>query len=238
MKLKIYSAIQLIIFISICQNAYARTAFSKVSFSILTAIVNISKGNDDKIFQNQFETDYSVSDDETAFLKDLIKKNEERLETYSEEDLKAKFLFPLFSKISFDTGDMRDWYEWPLSMHINERILSGKADFMIAEGAEEPCCFYPFIAEFKQAASKTFPKNQLLAEMLVAMEKSETDIIRGAFIIGRNWNFVILKKVATEYKYFVSKQFDSLDFKGLKQIYVWLQAVKAIAKKEKAEKEN
>jgi len=64
--------------------------------------------------------------------------------------------------------------------------------------------------------------------MLVAITLTQTDIMRGAYIIGRNWIFVILKRESngTRYPYFLSKQFDSLEIEHLKQIYVNLQAVK------------
>ena len=52
-------------------------------------------------------------------------------------------------------------------------------------------------------------------------------MIRGAYVIGRNWNFVILEKLENgNYEYFVSKTFDCLNFDSLKQIYINLQAVK------------
>ncbi len=51
--------------------------------------------------------------------------------------------------------------------------------------------------------------------------------MRGGYIIGRNWFFVVLEKVGeNKFEYAVSKQFDSLDLPDLKQIYVILQAVK------------
>jgi hypothetical protein len=66
-----------------------------------------------------------------------------------------------------------------------------------------------------------------LAELLVATEKNKTNIMRGCYIIGRSWFFVILEKIIeNQFEYVVSKSFDSLDLEDLKQIYVVLQAVK------------
>ena len=54
-------------------------------------------------------------------------------------------------------------------------------------------------------------------------------IMRGAFIIGQHWHFVILTKNANDvYKYVVSKTFDSVWLDDLKRIYANLQAVKAL----------
>ena len=63
--------------------------------------------------------------------------------------------------------------------------------------------------------------------MLVAMTLNNTKIIRGNFIVGRVWSFIILEKLENDnYEYYVSKPFDCLNFDDLKQIYINLQAVK------------
>ena len=63
--------------------------------------------------------------------------------------------------------------------------------------------------------------------MLIAIEKNEATVLRGGYIIGQLWKFVIVEKIAeNSYEYFVSEAFDSLKINDLKQIYVNLQAVK------------
>ncbi|TAG40164.1 MAG: hypothetical protein EAZ31_08635, partial [Cytophagia bacterium] len=86
---------------------------------------------------------------------------------------------------------------------------------------------YFFIQEFKPSIPDKDPEVQLLAEMLVTIEKNKTNILRGGYIIGQIWKFVILEKIGeNQYQYFVSKIFDSLDLEDLTQIYIILQAVK------------
>jgi len=110
---------------------------------------------------------------------------------------------------------------------INGVEFSGKTDFMIAFGVREPQKPYFFIQEFKQTKHSVDANDQLLAEMLAAIELNKATLIRGAFIVGAIWRFMILEKIAeNSYQYFISKALDSLDFDGLKQIYICLQAVK------------
>ncbi len=213
---------------SVYSQSVEKHTFSKVSFRTLNKIAPVTEGDGEKIFRDWFGHDYSPGDEEIRFLRRLIKNNRRRIDIYTEEDLKAKFLFPLFNKVNFEADNVTDWYEWTLAMTIGGFALSGRVDCMIAEGTEEPGTPY-FMMEFKHTLTGKHPKNQLLSEMLVGMEKGGTDLMRGAFIIGKNWNFVILRKNRGGYEYFISRQFNSLEPENLKKIYVILQAVKAFA---------
>jgi hypothetical protein len=160
-------------------------------------------------------------------LEKLIQKHRRRLPLYSEEKLKMKFLSPILNQVDFLTNDFQDWYDSTISGFVNGVELKGFADMMVAKGIYEPEKPYFFIQEFKPSKPDRDPEVQLLAEMLVAIEKNNSTILRGSYIIGRNWYFVILEKIGeNSYEYFVSKQFDSLELDALKQIYINLQAVK------------
>ena len=51
--------------------------------------------------------------------------------------------------------------------------------------------------------------------------------MKGAYIIGENWNFVILEKLGkNKYQYFVSESFNSAKIEDLKGIYKNLLFVK------------
>jgi len=138
-----------------------------------------------------------------------------------------KFLSPILNKIDFYSEDFHDWYDAAFGGKINEVEIKGFTDYMVAMGTRTPKKPYFFIQEFKPSIPDKHPEPQLLAEMLVAIKKNETNIFRGAYIIGQNWRFVILEKIAqNQFEYFVSEQFDSLKLPDLKQIYINLQAVK------------
>jgi hypothetical protein len=98
---------------------------------------------------------------------------------------------------------------------------------MVAKGyfyPEEP---YFFIQEFKPSTDANNPQPQLLAELIAAVELNQLRSIKGAFIIGTVWNFVILEKLNTDqYQYFVSKNYNSTDLEDLQEIYKNLLFVK------------
>ena len=201
--------------------------FSTIKYSDLEQIVEIRLQENDYKFDEWFEYAYPLSDFEHNFLENLIKKNRKRLPSYSEEKLKMRFLSLILNQVDFTTDTFQEWYEASLSGFINGIELKGFTDFMVATGEKEPRKPYFFIQEFKPQQADKDVEDQLLAEMLVAIEKNETNIFRGAYIIGQNWRFVILEKIAQkQFEYFVSKQFDALDLPDLKQIYINLQAVK------------
>jgi hypothetical protein len=201
--------------------------FSTIKYLDLEDIVNLRVVDNDPKFDDWFSTPYTLSDIENDSLAVLIKKHKTRLNAYMEEDLKMKFLSPILNMVEFMTETQSDWYDAMLSGTLNGVEFRGFTDFMVASGTESPRKPYFFIQEFKPSIPDRDPRIQLLAELLVAIEKNKTTIMRGGYIIGQLWKFVIVEKIAeNNFEYFVSKSFDSLDLADLKEIYVILQAVK------------
>lgn len=61
----------------------------------------------------------------------------------------------------------------------------------------------------------------------MALNLNQSKIIRGAFVIGKYWNFVILKQATNDkYFYFVSEDFDSAKITDLEAIYTNLMFIK------------
>ncbi|MCC5946011.1 MAG: hypothetical protein JJT94_13860 [Bernardetiaceae bacterium] len=203
--------------------------FSNIRFADLQKMVSIRPKRNLTKFEEWFSFDYPLSDEEISLLEKLIEKHALMLPAYQEEDLKMKFLSPIFNQVDFFTSDFHEWYEPHFSGKVNGYELKGFVNFMVAKGFDVPEKPYFFIQEFKPSIPDKNPEYQLLAEMLVAIEKNQTSIFRGGYIIGQLWKFVILEKIAeNQFEYFVSEAFDSLKIKDLKQIYVNLQAVKLI----------
>jgi hypothetical protein len=201
--------------------------FSTIKYSTLEEIVNLKIIDKNLKFEDWFKTPYKIKASETVFLKNLIQKHTTRIAFYMEEDLKAKFIIPILNLVDFMVAPVSDWYAGMLVGMVNGVEIKGFADFMVATGIDQAKKPYFFIQEFKPSVPDRNPEVQLLAELLIAIEKNKTNIMRGGYIIGRNWSFVILEKTGeNQFEYAVSKQFDSLDLPDLKQIYVILQAVK------------
>ncbi len=207
--------------------------FSNATFNQLGEIFNIKQIKDRAIFKEWLEYDYAISKDENSFLDELIDRNFSDIKYYTELELVSKFIAPILNKINFKIEDkqIRDWYEIPLKYETEDFIINGRCDFVVARGYDEPINPYFFIQEFKQN-SGTFPEQQLIAEMITATFINNSNIIKGAYIIGSLWMFVILEKIGDrKYQYFVSKKYDGTEIEELQQIYRNLQFVKKEIKK-------
>ena len=201
--------------------------FSTIKYSKLEEIVDISIVNNLAKFDEWFETPYQIKEQDIIFFGNLIEKHRTRMSFYMEEDLKAKFIIPILNLVDFMVAPISDWYDGSLSGMVNGVEIKGFADFMVATGIEQARKPYFFIQEFKPTIPDRNPEVELLAELLVTIEKNQTTIMRGGYIIGQFWKFVIVEKIAeNQFEYFVSPAFDALKLPDLKQIYVILQAVK------------
>lgn len=202
--------------------------FSNVTLNELEDVFDIKKINNKEIFHEWFHQKYDLKEEENAFLNKLIIKHFENIINYTELELISKIIAPILNMIDFELKEkhIRDWYEASLKYESNGISFSGRCDFVVAKGYDSPIYPYFFIQEFKQA-SASFPEYQLLAEMIVSILTNRTNTMKGAYIVGSVWTFVILQKIGEKiYEYSVSKKFDSMDMEDLKQIYKNLQIVK------------
>lgn len=203
--------------------------YSKIRDSDLESLVDIEKLLDKSIFKQWFEYDGSIDSHTEAMFIDLIAENELLMDSYSEEDLKVNFLVPILSKVHFKSfkDNVREFYELALQYETEDFILSGTADFVVSSGLVKSKIPYFFIQEFKRSEEYGNPRPQLLAELISAVELNHWNTIKGAYIIGAMWHFVILEKLEkNKYQYFVSQNFDSMRLDDLKSIYTNLVFVK------------
>ena len=203
--------------------------FSDISYEILKKkILNIVQVRNENIFHDWFNFDYKIDKSNEKFLTNLIVNNKYNIDFYSEFQLQLYFIIPLLHKIYFYGNNYREWFQEEISAVINNNKLKGVLDFMVASGTDEPEKPYFFIQEFKKSAPiPKHPRGQLLAQMACAIEKNKTINMRGAYNIGKYWNFVVLEKISpSKYQYHESESFDVLKINDLKKIFKILKAVK------------
>ncbi len=203
--------------------------FSTISFKDLESIVEIKRNLSIEIFSDWFKTDIELNQNDQEFFNNLIKENYFLIESYNEEELKIKFIAPILNRVKFTDVDheIRDFYEQKLTYKTDKFILTGTTDFLVAKGLEYSKIPYFFIQEFKKSIKNDDPRPQLLAELISAVEINNFKIIKGAFIIGENWNFVILEKLDNEkYQYFISHTLNATHINDLQQIYKNILVVK------------
>ncbi len=203
--------------------------FGSMNFKDLEEIVAIKRKVSNSIFSNWFETNIQVSDYDQNILGNLIKENVFFIDSYKEEELKVKFIAPILNRVKFTDIDheIRDFYEEKISYKTDKFILTGITDFLVSKGLEYSKKPYFFIQEFKKSIKNDDPRPQLIAELIAAIELNNFKIMKGAYIVGAIWNFVIVEKLAeNNYQYFISINFDSTKLADLTAIFKNLVAIK------------
>jgi len=210
-------------------NKIPSFSYSKITKEDLKKLFKLERNFDKSIFDSWFNSNLELSKDIDIFLKELLKKEIDFIQIYKEEDLKVKFLSPLLNRVDFKVGHkIRDFYEETLVYETENFRFNGTTDFLISYGFEKAEKPYFFIQEFKKGVEYSNPEPQLLAEMIAGLELSNLQIIKGAYIVGAIWNFVILEKIETNsYRYTISQNFDSTDLEKLKLIYKNLLFIKS-----------
>ena len=211
------------------QNKIPTYSYSKIKDSDLREIFNIKERIDTEIFDDWFNNSIDLQSDIVTFLKKLLEVETPFIKKYNEEDLKVNFLIPILNRINFKMIDkeVRAFYEGALSYKTKRFVLKGTPDFFVSKGLFYSKKPYFFIQEFKKSRYGLDPEPQLLAELISAIELNGFDSMRGAYIVGAIWNFVILEKIELDrYEYVVSLNFDSTKIDDLQKIYKNLLFVK------------
>jgi hypothetical protein len=123
-------------------------SFSNIRFKDLKAIASVEQSADEAVFESWFNFVYDCTTEEVAFFKELIRRNRLKINAYTEEELKAKFLIPLLNKVDFVQGEISDWYERSIRGKVNGVEIGGVTDFMVAKGVKKPEIPYFYIQKF------------------------------------------------------------------------------------------
>jgi hypothetical protein len=211
-------------------------SFSKANDKTLKNIVSIKKHLKGNRFDSWLESKIEIDSETERFLQLLIERNSDFIDDFNEEDLKANLIIPLLNYVDFWSRDLqiRPFYGESLFYENRDFILNGNPDFFVSKGLFSPERPIFFIQEFKRSEDFSNPRPQLLAEMVAGLEISEVLEIKGAYIIGEDWYFVILEKFGEKnYNYYVSDGIHSKKIEDLKTIFKALIYVKKeILKKE------
>jgi len=203
--------------------------YSKIRDIDLEKLVDIEKKIDSNIFKEWFKNGIKINTETVSFLQNIIDKNEMLIDDYNEEDLKVNVIIPILSRVEFKSfeNEFRDFYELALRYETEKFIFKGTTDFAVSKGLFKSKKPYFFIQEFKKAEEFSNPRPQLLAELISAVELNNQKIMKGAYIVGSIWRFVILEKLKKDkYHYFVSSNFDTTKIEDLKAIYKNLLFIK------------
>jgi hypothetical protein len=171
----------------------------------------------------------SISDFEKQTLLNLQRPLEWGGRGWNECELENKFISPVFMTAQFDDKKIGYFLERPLKGIVGDYELSGIVDGMIAKGFRDPDKPFFCMHEYKRSVDNDGqPDAQTLAAMLVVQaEESGRKPVYGLYIVGLNWNFMVLNGN----EYCISKSFNAED-EEIFDIFRMLKALKHIIKTE------
>ena len=154
-----------------------------------------------------------------------------RIESWNEEELKMHYLSYIigFANYNDDDQNYNVYFERPISAQVQGHKISVIVDLMIAKGVLEYIktpyfCFHEYKREKKYNDD---PVAQVLLAMLAAQEKNKNGKpLYGAYIIGRNWYFMVLENK----KFAISEPFSCTGKEDLFSIISILRKFKTIIK--------
>jgi hypothetical protein len=168
----------------------------------------------------------------TAFEQQLFEETYQKavvhIKTWSEEDLKMKFISPVLNlgKLMDDTNFV-SMFDKSLSATVKEYKLSVKADFVIGSGLKD-YMQKPYF-HFQEYKPNKKPKGDSMAQLLEAFliaqqENADGKPLYGCEVVGDTWRFLIMEGTT----YCVSRNYDSTDRENLLQIIAILRKFRHI----------
>ena len=170
--------------------------FKDCTLSDLDTLFGLQQAQENANLNHWTQQPQNLSNEEKSSalrLQNLLIKN---ASVWNEQELSLHFIGPMFSLIDFTEPYRFNLFaQRPLSSIVNDVVLSGKPDGMIASGYRNPekpfFCFHEYKKEIDNSGD---PAGQCLAAMLVgqALNLPEQKIIYGCYVIGRDWYFMVL----------------------------------------------
>lgn len=115
---------------------------------------------------------------------------------WNETELIQNFIGPIFTLVNFSSKRFNYFAERGFGSKVDEVMLSGNPDGIIASGFREPEKPYFCFQEYKRHLDpKGDPAGQALAAMLVAQEINQhKHPIYGCYVVGDIWRFMLLQE--------------------------------------------
>ena len=113
---------------------------------------------------------------------------------WNEEELKIKFIALLLDLVDYNQKNSQAFFERPLEVKVNNDVLKGNVECLIAGGKRSPKTPFFCLHEYKKEIDSS---NDPLGQVLIAMLASQfinqdSEPVYGAYIVGRFWHFLVL----------------------------------------------
>jgi hypothetical protein len=166
---------------------------------------DLVKVKDFVLLNNWLSSTYEVNESQKQLILNLRENLREKADAWNEDELKFFFISPLINVVNYNSDKYSAFTQRPLSAKIKDVEVSGRVEFMLAKGKQNPREPFFFLHEYKQERKRdNDPLGQLLISMLAAQENNTLKHpLYGCYVIGRFWFFVVLEgdKYATSLAY-------------------------------------
>ena len=187
------------------------------------------------------ETPHEVTDFERQQLLYFQQSLIFNVHNWNEYELDVHFIGPIFTLVNFSSFKSNHFSQRDFGGIVDNYMLSGKPDGMVASGHREPeLPYFTFLQkeslgqEYKRELDPNGdPAGQALAAMLVAQQmEEEIKPMYGCYVVGSTWKFIALD---TDRKYAISPIYDALS-NDIFEILRILKNLKAIVNERIAKK--
>ncbi|MEM0994792.1 MAG: hypothetical protein AAGI49_17295 [Bacteroidota bacterium] len=174
-------------------------AFQHWLYQEVEETFDLHRNNKMQRLQDWLNAEILLSDKTAAYVKELQEDLLDNVLDWNEDEMKLFFISPLLRMIFLKEHHFKPFASRKLSMKFGEEIIKGIVDFMVAQGKQVPRAPIFCIHEFKpETGTSNDPLGQLLIAMVTAQQinakAGKSHPIYGAYILGRNWFFVLLEE--------------------------------------------
>jgi len=184
-----------------------------------------------KKLEDWLNTSVKIDENKHQLLKELRENAIINVPYWNEDERKFNLIYPLIQMAEIKSKTYNIFLERTIAATFNnEYRLSGKPDLIVASGIFEPKNPYFFFHEYKkEKGSADDPIGQLLSAMMVGQKLNDNQKpVYGAYVVGRNWFFVVLEGK----NYCISNNFSVTQKDELEGIYRNLVGIKRIIEDE------
>lgn len=207
-------------------------SFRQCTLTLLDKILGLRQIFSSQILDQWLQTELGLSEIEIASLRNIQELLSFNVRGWNEYELSMNFIGPMFTLVHFTEPYRFNLFSQrkigTIVAGVNSDIaLSGEPDGIIATGYREPeIPMFAFTEYKRQLDPNGDPTGQTLAAMVTGQAlNGNKNPIYGAYVIGRDWNFMVLEgkhySISRDYSALSDEIFDILRIlKALKQIII------------------
>ena len=153
--------------------------------------------------------------------------------SWNEDELKFRFIAQIVELASLVSENFNTFTQRVLSTVVNDIVLQGRPELMVASGQEDPKKPYFFIHEYKPSKRADEPLGQVLSAMVAATAlNNDEKPLFGCIVVGAIWQFLVLENN----QYAISHLYDATETSDLNAIYSALCQAKVYIEERVSEK--